>query len=58
MYVLMGIVILIPIFTLWGLFSSDQYTPMSYDEEYKWLTETCGLSHEEAEEYCNMRTPK
>ena len=33
-----------------GLFQDDGYHPMSPDEEYRWLTEEHGLTHEEAEE--------
>jgi hypothetical protein len=31
-----------------------QYEPMSFDEEYWWLTEEQGLSHEEATEIANI----
>jgi len=34
-----------------GLFADRTYHPMSPDEEYRWLTEDCGLTHDEALEY-------
>lgn len=36
---------------LWGTFSGRNSSRMSPDEEYRWLTEEQGLSHEEAQEY-------
>ncbi len=37
--------------SLWGMLSpGPDYMPMSPDEEYRWLTEDMGLTHEEAEE--------
>lgn len=36
---------------IWGLLSTDpNYIPMTPDEEYRWLTEDIGLTHEEAKE--------
>jgi hypothetical protein len=45
---------------VWGMLSpGPDYMPISPDEEYEWLTEKMGLSHEEAEEvmYGVPRTP-
>lgn len=36
-----------------GIFQDDGYHPMSPDEEYRWLTEEHGLTHEEAMEIVN-----
>ena len=33
---------------------NDQYTPMTFDEEVRWLMEDCGLDREYAEELANI----
>lgn len=35
-------------------FGGSQYTPMSYDEEMRWLMEDHGLTWEEADEYASL----
>jgi hypothetical protein len=54
-----AILFLLSIFSVFGLLFYEmmtpiQYTPMTYEEEINWLTETCRLTEKEAKEIADI----
>jgi hypothetical protein len=62
--ILEGILVVVTVLFFLAFFSAicgwlapgADYMPMSPDEEYRWLTEDMGLTHDEAEDI--MRSPE
>ena len=58
MSVVLGILAVFAPFIIFGFLiegcGRDQYTPMTYDEEMKWLIEVHNLSWKEADEYARI----
>lgn len=54
LYILVSLPLIFVLLVIASIGSTSDYTPMTYDEEVKWLMEEQGLSREEAEEIANL----